>query len=89
MEFYKESEIFKALGHPIRLGILKCLMSDTCDCNVNMIVEKLNIPQSTISQHIGILRNKGIINPRKKGTATCYVITDENILNILKLIKIE
>jgi DNA-binding transcriptional ArsR family regulator len=86
MDINKDSEILKAIGHPVRLEILKCLMQETCKCNVNRIVEVLKIPQSTISQHLGILRNKGIIKPEKNGVKTCYRITDERIIKIMQIL---
>jgi ArsR family transcriptional regulator len=85
MESGIESDIFKALAHPLRLKILRCLLDNKCECNVNKIVEKLRIPQSTVSQHLGVLRNKGIISPHKKGVITCYMITDERVMKILQI----
>lgn len=82
MDFEKDSEILKALGHPVRLKIVVGLL-DKKECNVNTIVEKLKIPQSTASQHLGVLRSRGIIAPKKKGVETCYFISDERIKKIL------
>jgi DNA-binding transcriptional ArsR family regulator len=82
MDFEKDSEILKALGHPVRLKIVMGLM-DKKECNVNTMVEKLKIPQSTASQHLGVLRSRGIISPRKKGVETCYFISDERVRKII------
>lgn len=82
MDFEKDSEILKALGHPVRLKIVVGLM-DKKECNVNTIVEKLKIPQSTASQHLGVLRSRGIIAPKKKGVETCYYVSDERIRKII------
>jgi len=81
MNCEKMSHTFKALGHPVRLEILCRLMKGKC-C-VNEISEKLKIPQSTISQHLGTLRNAGIIQPRKEGVRTCYDVTDELVRDII------
>ena len=51
------SEIFKALGHPIRLKIA-CGLLHKGKCNVNTMVENLNESQSLISQHINILKKR-------------------------------
>lgn len=83
MDFEKDSEILKALGHPIRLKIVAGLL-DKKECNVNTIVEKLKIPQSTASQHLGVLRSRGIITPRKKGVETCYYVSDARIKKVLE-----
>ncbi|MEA1929029.1 MAG: metalloregulator ArsR/SmtB family transcription factor [Candidatus Auribacterota bacterium] len=78
------SEILKALGHPIRLKIVEGLIQDPC--HVNEIVRGLGLPQSTVSQHLGILRSRGIISPRKEGVRTCYLVTDTRIRAIIKLL---
>jgi ArsR family transcriptional regulator len=85
VDYVKESEFLKALGHPIRLQIVAGL-ADGKECNVNTMVGKLGIPQSTVSQHLGILKNKGVVTCRKKGVETCYYIADERIKEILKTI---
>lgn len=83
MDVEKDSEILKALGHPVRLKIVIGLM-DKKECNVNTMVEKLKIPQSTASQHLGVLRSRGIISNRKKGVETCYYISDERVRKIIE-----
>lgn len=85
IDFSKDSEILKALGHPLRLKIVNGLLN-TDECNVNTIVEKLRIPQSTASQHLGILRNRGIIAPRKEGVKTCYRVVDQRVRRIVELL---
>jgi len=84
MDLQKDSAVLRAVGHPVRLGILKGLRSSE-GCNVTEMVAKMKIPQSTLSQHLGILRNQGIIEPRKTGVRTCYRITDKRILKLLDL----
>ncbi len=80
------ADIFKALGHPVRLQIAVRLMSS--ECHVNKMVDKLGLPQSTVSQHLGILRNGGIITQRKEGVRTCYKVTDKTIRRIIKLLEV-
>lgn len=64
IDFKNDSEIFKALGHPVRLKIVAGLL-DSDGCNVNKIVAQLKIPQSTVSQHLAKLRIAGILTPKK------------------------
>lgn len=87
MDYDKYAEIIKALGHPIRLKIVAGILCH--DCNVNGIVEKLQIPQSTVSQHLAILRNKGIISAHKDGVSTCYKVHNEFVQKVINLIKEE
>ena len=82
----KKSEVLKALGHPVRLKLVVGLV-ENLDCNVNKMVEHLGLPQSTVSQHLGILRNKGIIHPKKRGVETCYEVVDKIVLDLIRILK--
>lgn len=74
--FDREAEILKVLGHPIRLKIVAGLMSQTC--NVKKIWECLQLPQATVSQHLALLKNKGIIEGRREGVEVFYhVVSDQ------------
>lgn len=85
MDYDLYSEVFKALGHPIRLKMVQGLMTGD-GCNVNKIVDSLNLPQSTVSQHLKILKNCGIITFRKEGVKTCYKVNNDVVKNIIKVI---
>jgi len=72
----REAEILKVLGHPVRLKIIAGLMSQTC--NVKKIWECLELPQATVSQHLALLKNKGIIEGRRDGVEVFYhVVSNE------------
>jgi DNA-binding transcriptional ArsR family regulator len=74
-------DILKALSNPVRLTILRGIMQD--ECNVKRIQENLGLPQSTISQHLSLLRSKRIVAARKEGVKTCYSLVDERVRRIL------
>ncbi|HBU70539.1 MAG TPA: transcriptional regulator [Elusimicrobia bacterium] len=84
MDYNKTSELLKALGNPVRLQILNGLISSH-GCNVNTIVEQLRIPQSTASQHLGILKSRGILTHKKEGVKTCYKVSDKRIEKLLQM----
>jgi DNA-binding transcriptional ArsR family regulator len=74
--FDREAEILKVLGHPVRLKIVAGLMSQSC--NVKKIWECLGLPQATVSQHLALLKNKGIIVGKRDGVEVFYqVVCDE------------
>ena len=73
LDFTRESEILKVLGHPIRLKIVAGLMSQSC--NVKKIWECLGLPQATVSQHLALLKNKSIISGRREGVEVFYQVT--------------
>ena len=83
-DYVKESGILKALAHPVRLRMVEGLSSH--ECNVDKIVNALKIPQSTASQHLAVLRNRGIVQLRKEGVKTCYRVVDPKVIKLLKLL---
>ncbi|PLX71526.1 MAG: transcriptional regulator [Denitrovibrio sp.] len=80
--FNTYSEKIKALGHPIRLKLVIGLMGN--ECNVSKICKGLAIPQATTSQHLAILKNKGIIVGKRTGTSICYSVCDEGVKDMIK-----
>ncbi len=48
------------------------------------MVEKLGLPQSTVSQQLSILRSRGIIAPEKDGVRTCYRVVDARVHEIIR-----
>lgn len=85
MDYKKNSDVLKAIGHPVRLRMVEGIFS--YKCNVGKMVEKLGLPQSTVSQHLAVLRNNGIIAPKKQGVKTCYEVVDPRIKSILKILR--
>jgi len=88
-KYRDESEILKAVAHPMRLQIIELLLLGLPieGCSVNAIQKKLGIPQSTISQHLQTLRNKGIIDGSKTGVEVCYKVIDKRIAKILHILE--
>ncbi|MDW7672214.1 MAG: metalloregulator ArsR/SmtB family transcription factor [Bacillota bacterium] len=83
--FQEEADLLKAMGHPIRLCILKGL-SGIDSCNVSHMQACLSVPQSTLSQHLGVLRNAGIVSGQRNGPEVNYRITDNRVCHILSLL---
>jgi ArsR family transcriptional regulator len=77
-----KSEILKAIAHPVRLCIVKGLIEN--ECNVTKIQECLNLPQSTVSQHLTKLRAAGVIEGERKGLEICYRVVSKDIKKIIK-----
>jgi ArsR family transcriptional regulator len=86
----KEAErllnMFKAVSNPIRYEILKFLITHP-GCITGDIVDYLPIAQSTVSQHLKVLRDAGFIKGKITGTATSYCLDDKNIKWFKKTIK--
>ena len=68
----------KALGHPARFSILRQLLrEDRCICG--RIVEVLPLAQSTVSQHLKVLKEAGLISGEVEGPRTCYCADREQL----------
>lgn len=85
MRYSDIAEILKVLAHPIRLCIVKNLL-DIGECNVGHMQNCLEIPQSTVSQHLQKLRTAGIIVGKRKGLEVNYKIKDQRIEKLIKSI---
>ncbi len=74
-EFSREAEIFKALGHPIRLKIVYGLLK-VGGCNVKNMQECLGLHQATVSQHLIHLKSRGIITSERQGLEMVYTVNN-------------
>lgn len=70
--------MLNALGNPVRLQIMEYL-SECGTCITNQIVERTPLAQSTVSQHLKVLREAELIEGAIEGPATCYCINREAI----------
>lgn len=75
----------KALAHPLRLKIL-CTLGKG-EISVQNIVDVVGTSQSNISQHLAILREKGIIESRKDANRVFYRIQDGRILQLIGMMR--
>lgn len=75
----------KAISHPLRLKIL-CVVGDEEVC-VQDIVDAVGTSQSNISQHLGILRDKGVLQTRKDANRVYYRVADPRTLQLIGLMR--
>ncbi|MDP1991217.1 MAG: metalloregulator ArsR/SmtB family transcription factor, partial [Syntrophales bacterium] len=71
------AKMLKALGNPIRFQIVEFL-AQRKTCITADIVESTPLAQSTVSQHLKVLREAGLIRGEIEGPATCYCLDREN-----------
>ncbi|MDO5715845.1 MAG: metalloregulator ArsR/SmtB family transcription factor [Tissierellia bacterium] len=76
------SEILKVMAHPIRLCIVKGLI-DNGPCNVSNMQECFQIPQPTVSSHLGKLKRAGILESTREGTEIYYRVESQFIKDII------
>ena len=75
----------KAIAHPLRLKIL-CVLGDQ-EVSVQDIVEQVGTSQSNISQHLSILRDKGVLATRKDANRVFYRIGDPRTLKLVGMMR--
>lgn len=75
----------KAMSHPLRLKIL-CTLGDV-EASVQDIVEQVGTSQSNISQHLAILRDKGILVSRKDANRVFYRVGDARTLRLIVMMR--
>jgi ArsR family transcriptional regulator len=81
-DIHLASRSMKAMAHPLRLKIL-CILGGNTEVSVQDIVEQVGTSQSNISQHLSILRDKGILAARKDANKVYYRISDPKILQLI------
>ncbi len=84
--YQKRAEIMKALAHPSRLFIVDVLneRGELCVCE---IMEAVGSDQSTVSKHLSIMKQSGIIDYRREGRNSMYRLARPCVLNFITCIE--
>lgn len=72
------ARLAKALSHPARIAILE-ILADQNSCMCGDITEQLPLAQSTVSQHLKVLKDSGIISGKINGISICYDLNQEAV----------
>jgi predicted transcriptional regulator len=83
-KYIEKSDVLKAIAHPVRLCIVRGLINR--QCNVTKMQECLNLPQSTVSQHLAKLKSAGIIEGERNGLEICYKVVNHQVKEIVALL---
>ncbi|MBN1193262.1 MAG: helix-turn-helix transcriptional regulator [Coriobacteriia bacterium] len=84
-EFYcLHSELCKTLANAKRQMILNSLRSS--ELTVSQLQESTGIPQATLSQHLSLLRSRGVVRTRRMGSSVFYSIVNPKIIQAFDLI---
>ena len=84
-DILQASLAMKAIAHPLRLKIL-CVLADN-ELSVQDIVESVGTSQSNISQHLAILRDKGVLRTRKDANRVYYRVGDTRTLQLISMMR--
>ena len=74
------ANVMRALGHPVRLSILRILAEQRQgDCCCTDVSQCLPLAQSTVSQHIKVLLEAGLVERHPRGTRNCYSLRTDRL----------
>ena len=72
------ARIARALGHPARVRIVR-LLSEQSECRGAEVFSELPLAQSTISEHLRVLKKAGLVTSKPVGTAMMYCLDRESL----------
>ena len=75
----------RALGHPARVAILRQL-AERGECLCGRIVDSLPLAQATVSQHLKVLKDAGLVQGEIDGPRVCYCVNPETVKRFQKLV---
>ncbi len=84
--FKIKADFLRALSHPARLKIIEHLKSR--EDSVGKMVKSLEVEQSSLSKHLAILKQAGILNSRQVKVTVYYSIRDKGIFDVLRPISL-
>jgi ArsR family transcriptional regulator len=79
------AELCSALAEPTRLLVLYVLAE--APCNVSELTQKLAIPQPSVSRHLKVLRDGGLVHTTRQGQSVVYELTDRRVIDALDLLR--
>jgi len=80
-----KSDLFKSLGHPLRVQVLELLAGG--ERSVGSLAESLGAELSNLSQQLGVLRRAGVVATRREGNTIFYALRDPGVAEILAISK--
>ncbi|WP_443659202.1 ArsR/SmtB family transcription factor [Clostridium algidicarnis] len=83
--FDKVAELLKVMAHPVRICILNGLIKKG-ECNVTFMQGCLEVPQSTISQHLQKLKAAGLVQSERRGLEVIYSIKDPRVKLLMRIL---
>ena len=83
--FEAQAELCRVFTHPTRIQVLE-LLSEV-ERSVTELAEASGVPQPTLSQHLSVLRSRGVVTTRRDGTTVYYGLADERIVEACHLMR--
>ncbi|MGC9964967.1 MAG: metalloregulator ArsR/SmtB family transcription factor [Syntrophobacteraceae bacterium] len=83
--FQHSADILRTVAHPVRLRIIDFL--EAGEKPVSQICIRLSAPQPYISQHLNLMKAKGILASRRNGSQVLYSVADKNVIEVIHCIR--
>ena len=83
--FEMQAEVCKTIANPKRLEIIHCLKEG--EKTVSELVEILGVPKANVSQHLAVMRTKGVLVNRRDGVNIYYSISNPKVVQACTLMK--
>jgi ArsR family transcriptional regulator len=79
--YVAKAELFRSLGHPVRIRILELLVEG--EKPVSALLTELRIEPSSLSQHLNVMKHSGLVVSRRQGNGVTYEVTDSSVKEFL------
>lgn len=79
------ARLAKAIGHPVRLAIVR-MLAESGECLCGGLAERLPVAQSTVSQHLKVLKNAGLVRGEVDPPRVCYCIDPDKLARLKTLV---
>ena len=79
--YVAKAELFRSLGHPVRIRILEFLVAG--EKSVSALLAEIGIEPSSLSQHLNVLKGTGLVVSSRKGNGVSYQVTDPSVGDFL------
>jgi ArsR family transcriptional regulator len=76
-----KAEAFRVLAHPTRIHVVECLRDG--ELSVSAVLERVGVEPANLSQHLSVLRSKGLVATRKEGNQVFYSLRDPLLTEVL------
>ena len=80
-----KAQVFQALAHPTRIAIVEALRDG--EAAAGSLIERLQVEQANLSQHLAVLRAKQVVTTRKVGNQVFYAVRDPVLIQVLDLLR--
>ena len=80
------ARVLKCIGHPVRLRIIE-LLDNGGEMTVTEIQAAVDLGQAAASQHLTLMRDKGILSAHRDGVNVFYAVSDDKVVRVIDCLR--